>query len=46
MKLIVEPSGVVGLAAVLGEGFRSVSGVRKVGVVFSGGNVSLDRLYW
>ena len=46
MKLIVEPSGAVGLAAVLGDSFRGVGGLRKVGVVFSGGNVSLDKLYW
>ncbi|QJW94215.1 pyridoxal-phosphate dependent enzyme [Frigoriglobus tundricola] len=46
MKLIVEPSGAVGAAVALGEAFRALSGVQKVGVVFSGGNVSLDKLYW
>jgi threonine dehydratase/serine racemase len=46
MKLIVEPSGAVGLAAVLADEFRALEGVRSVGVVFSGGNVSLDKLYW
>jgi threonine dehydratase/serine racemase len=46
MKLIVEPSGAVGAAAVLGAEFRALAGVKKVGVVFSGGNVSLDKLYW
>jgi threonine dehydratase/serine racemase len=46
MKLIVEPSGVVGTAAVLSDEFKSLAGVKKVGVVFSGGNVSLDKLYW
>ena len=46
MKLVVEPSGAVGVAAVLGEAFRTLSGVRKVGVVLSGGNVGLDQLYW
>jgi threonine dehydratase len=46
MKLIVEPSGVVGLAAALGKEFRDLAGVRKVGIVFSGGNVTLDTLYW
>ena len=46
MKLIVEPSGAVGAAAVLSDAFRSLADVAKVGVVFSGGNVSLDRLYW
>ena len=46
MKLIVEPSGAVGLAVVLKDGFKLMHGMRKVGIVFSGGNVSLDKLYW
>lgn len=46
MKLIVEPSGAVGCAVALKDEFRLLSGVRKVGIVFSGGNVSLDKLYW
>ena len=46
MKLIVEPSGVVGAAVVLGDEFKQLADVKKVGVVFSGGNVSLDKLYW
>jgi threonine dehydratase/serine racemase len=46
MKLVIEPSAAVAAAAVLSDGFRSLAGVRKVGVVFSGGNVSLDKLYW
>lgn len=46
MKLIVEPSGAVGVAVVLSEEFRALEGIRNVGVVLSGGNVSLDKLYW
>jgi threonine dehydratase/serine racemase len=46
MKLVVEPSGAVGLAAVLTDEFRALAGVSAVGVVFSGGNVNLDKLYW
>ncbi|MCI0705257.1 MAG: pyridoxal-phosphate dependent enzyme [Planctomycetia bacterium] len=46
MKLIVEPSGVVGTAVVLTAAFKSLAGLKKVGLVFSGGNVSLDKLYW
>ena len=46
MKLVVEPSGAVGAAVCLSAAFREVEGAQKVGVVFSGGNVSLDRLYW
>ena len=46
MKLIVEPSGAVGLAVALSEEFRSLPNLGKVGIIFSGGNVSLDKLYW
>jgi threonine dehydratase len=46
MKLIVEPSGAVGAAVVLLDEFRALAVAKKVGVVFSGGNVSLDKLYW
>ncbi len=46
MKLVVEPSGVVPLAAVLSDEFKALDGIRKVGVVFSGGNVNLDKLPW
>ena len=46
MKLVIEPSAGVGVAAVLSDEFRALAGVRKVGVVLCGGNVSLDKLYW
>jgi threonine dehydratase len=46
MKLIVEPSGVVGAAVVLTDQFKALAELPKVGVVLSGGNVSLDKLYW
>jgi len=46
MKLVVEPSGVVGAAVVLSKEFKALAEVEKVGVVFSGGNVSLDKLCW
>ncbi|MGF1578013.1 MAG: pyridoxal-phosphate dependent enzyme [Gemmataceae bacterium] len=46
MKLVVEPSGAVPLAAVLSEGFRDRMDLSRVGVVFSGGNVDLSRLPW
>jgi len=44
MKLVVEPSAAVPLAAVLAapEKFRG----RRVGVVLTGGNVDLDKLPW
>jgi threonine dehydratase len=45
MKLIVEPSGAVSLAAVLTDEFKSFSDLNRVGIVFSGGNVNLDALF-
>lgn len=44
MKLVVEPSGAVPLAAVLAhaEMFQG----RRVGIIISGGNVDLDKLPW
>jgi len=41
MKLVVEPSGAVGIAALLGGVVRAPGG--RVGVVVSGGNVGADR---
>lgn len=47
MKLVVEPSGAVSLAAVLSEDFRKANpDVRRICVVFSGGNVDLDAWRW
>src|SRR5205823_619212 len=45
-KLLIEPSSAVAVAAVLTEAFRKLPGLERVGVVLSGGNVSLDRLPW
>jgi threo-3-hydroxy-L-aspartate ammonia-lyase len=42
LKLVVEPSGAVGVAALL-AGRIDVAG-RRVGVILSGGNVGADRL--
>jgi threonine dehydratase len=44
MKLIVEPSGAVPLAAVLENADRFAD--RRVGLIISGGNVDLDHLPW
>ena len=46
MKLVIEPSAAVGVAVVLTDGFRGLVGIRKVGVVLCGGNVSLDTKWW
>lgn len=43
-KLVVEPSGAIGLAAALARR-GELSGAR-VGIILSGGNVDLDRLPW
>jgi threo-3-hydroxy-L-aspartate ammonia-lyase len=42
MKLVVEPTGCLGFAGVLGMRDRLVG--KRVGVVLSGGNVDLERL--
>jgi threonine dehydratase len=41
LKIVVEPSGAIALAAVLGNPGRFAG--RRVGVVLSGGNVGLDQ---
>lgn len=42
LKQVVEPTGVLGLAAVL-SGAVPVEPGQRVGVVLSGGNVDLER---
>jgi threonine dehydratase len=44
MKIIVEPSAAVPLAAII-ENKISIKG-KKVGIILSGGNVDLDKLPW
>ncbi|PZQ12471.1 MAG: serine dehydratase [Ancylobacter novellus] len=44
MKLVMEPSSAVPLAAILKN--RDVFAGRRVGVVVTGGNVDIDRLPW
>jgi threonine dehydratase/serine racemase len=43
-KLLCEASSAVALAAVLNDEFRALRGLRRVGIVLSGGNVDLERL--
>jgi threonine dehydratase/serine racemase len=45
-KLVVEPSGAVGVAAALSDTFQSLDGLNQVAVVLTGGNVNLDQLPW
>jgi threonine dehydratase len=42
LKLVIEPSGAAGLAALLHEAIPEAKG-RRVGVVISGGNVGAAR---
>jgi len=52
MKLVIEPSAAVGVAAALGSArpildrLAADAGAGPVGVVLCGGNVDLDRLPW
>jgi threonine dehydratase/serine racemase len=46
MKLVIEPSAAVAVAAVLAAEFRDRDDLGRVGVVLSGGNVDLDDLPW
>jgi threonine dehydratase len=44
MKIIVEPSGAVPLAAIIRR--RDTFQGKRIGVILSGGNLDLDRLPW
>lgn len=50
MKVIIEPSSAVAVAAALATDLRKLSdehgGMRNIGVILTGGNVDLDRLPW
>jgi threonine dehydratase len=44
MKIVVEPSSAVPLAAVIKH--RALFQGKRVGIIVSGGNVDLDKLPW
>jgi len=44
MKLVIEPSAAVPLAACLDPNFQARGGLGRVGILLSGGNVDLSRL--
>lgn len=47
MKLLIEPTAGVGVAAVLSQRFQTVSPeVKNICIVLSGGNVDLTSLTW
>jgi threonine dehydratase/serine racemase len=43
-KLLIEPSSAVALAVALTSRFRGLSGIGRVGIILSGGNVDVDHL--
>lgn len=45
-KLLIEPSSATVLAAALTPTFLGLTGLHKVGLILSGGNVNLDALPW
>lgn len=45
-KLLIEPSSAVPIAAVLSDDFKALQGIERIGIILSGGNVSLDKLPW
>ena len=44
LKIIVEPSSAITLAAVLKDNAKFQN--KKVGLIFSGGNIDIDDLPW
>jgi serine racemase len=49
LKLVIEPSAAVGVAAIRSPAFKAMAkqaGWRSVALVICGGNVDLDRLPW
>ena len=48
MKLMIESSAAVGVAAVLSDKFKALplQDIKNVGVILCGGNVDLDNLPW
>ena len=44
-KLVVEPSGAVGVAVACSGEFRALEGIRRVAIVLTGGNVDLGSLH-
>lgn len=46
MKLAIEPSAAVGVAALLSDEVKALPGLRRIGVVLCGGNVDIDKLPW
>lgn len=46
MKLVIEPSAAVPVAAAMSERLASMDNLQRIGIILSGGNVDLDKLPW
>lgn len=46
MKLVIEPSGAIGLACALSEEFQKHKDLQKVGIILSGGNLDIKTWNW
>jgi len=46
MKIVIEPSAAVPVAAILSDEFKATERSPTIGVILSGGNVDLDQLPW
>ena len=44
MKIIIEPSSATAVAVVLKSEFKALTGLEKVGIILTGGNVELSKL--
>jgi len=46
MKIVIEPSAAVAVAAALTQEFKNITDIEHVGVIVSGGNVDLGTWQW
>ena len=44
MKIIIEPSCATPVAAVMGDEFKQLDGIEKIGIILTGGNIDLSKL--
>ena len=44
MKIIIEPSCATPVAAVLSSEFKELKGIKKVGIILTGGNIDLSKI--
>jgi threonine dehydratase len=44
LKLVIEPSAAVGVAAALGAEVRAMTGLERIGIVLCGGNIDMTLL--